>query len=780
MRRFQLLILLSVCLAMSCQKNEVFLSLSSEIVEFDSDAGSRVVSITSSGNWEASVSVPWISVSLMYGSSPCDTIIIKCEGNTSSQSRTGVVTITSNGIKKSIVIKQGTEDDSFRLITKRIVEQSLYTPSDSLLMDAIQMMNEDGSYKDIDYDSKAITAWPSNKHYTRLLYLVNAYMNPSSEMFLSQSLFTKIQCGLMYWDKRNPESENWWYGTIEEPQSIGLILLYLSIAPLKIDKSLENSLITKWREKGGTPQSYTGANRTSVALHWFYLSCLTEDHERMMTALEYLYEPIKYTSGEGFQVDGTFFSHGNQLYLGAYAETAMSSVLQVASCMRETEYALNPEKIAILRRFLLDTYAHCIRGQVMNYNCMGRAMSYADFLKNPTKRLSYYSQMSLIDEAFSEEYGTIMKRISGLESASYGLIPVHQHYYRGDYSIHVRQKYNFSVRLCSTRTCRNESGNDENIYTYYLSDGGYTITRHGNEYNNLMPFLNWIQMPGVTTPTRSDIPVTPIWQFYGNSIFAGGVSDQLYGCTAYKYYDTYENVNTGASKGWFFFDDEVVCLGADIHSDYQATTTINQCRANGEYFESEHLAWHDSIGYYLPCEEDFDCKIEHRTGNWHNIATSQPDKELSDDVFSIVINHNSDRLRSLLGDKYAYIIVPGVSWSEFENYVNDCQIELLSNNDSLQAVRHNGLKLTEAIFYQPGTIPCYNGAFSVDCACCVVINEGMNEIHISIADPTWSYKPITVKWKCNDGTVQEYIVDFSELSADTGGKTKNIIITKES
>ena len=46
----------------------------------------------------------------------------------------------------------------------------------------------------------------------------------------------------------------------------------------------------------------------------------------------------------------------------------------------------------------------------------------------------------------------------------------------------------------------------------------------------------------------------------------GGVSDSIYGATAYAYMDTNPEVNTGAKKSWYFFDNEVVCLGAGIQS----------------------------------------------------------------------------------------------------------------------------------------------------------------------------------------------------------------------
>ena len=47
--------------------------------------------------------------------------------------------------------------------------------------------------------------------------------------------------------------------------------------------------------------------------------------------------------------------------------------------------------------------------------------------------------------------------------------------------------------------------------------------------------------------------------------------------------DTNPEVNTGAKKSWYFFDNEVVCLGAGIQSTstYPVHTTVNQCFLKG-------------------------------------------------------------------------------------------------------------------------------------------------------------------------------------------------------
>ncbi len=188
--------------------------------------------------------------------------------------------------------------------------------------------------------------------------------------------------------------------------------------------------------------------------------------------------------------------------------------------------------------------------------------------------------MAVLDPEHIEEYKAIIARLKDEQAADYKLKPLHTHYFRGDYTLHVRPGYTCDVRTVATRTMRCEYGNGENLKTYFMSDGCTNIVTQGNEYTNIFPAWNWRRIPGTTAPQLDTIPMAASdWQTRGTSTFAGGVSDSIYGVSAYAYMDNYAGVNTGAKKAWFFFDNEVVCLGSGINSTSYAPvyTTINQC-----------------------------------------------------------------------------------------------------------------------------------------------------------------------------------------------------------
>ena len=81
--------------------------------------------------------------------------------------------------------------------------------------------------------------------------------------------------------------------------------------------------------------------------------------------------------------------------------------------------------------------------------------------------------------------------------------------------------------------------------------------------------------------TRSQMAASD-WQTRGTSTFAGGVSDSIYGVSAYAYMDQLCRCEyPGAKKRpWFFFATmKWLCLGSGINSTSYAPvyTTINQC-----------------------------------------------------------------------------------------------------------------------------------------------------------------------------------------------------------
>lgn len=672
-------------------------------------------------------------------------------------------------------------NNDYEMFMEKIRNTTIKNPS---IDKNLALFQENGSFSDIDYNDTQMTNWTPIKHIERLSDFVYAYTNEKNKYYQNEDLYQKIVKGLEYWYDVDSESDNWWHNQISEPQKLGVLLIQMRIGKKQIPQELETKILKRIQETGGDPAKWTGANRTDIALHWIYRSCLTQNEADLKTAIDNVFNPVVYTTEEGFQHDNSYFQHGEQLYIGGYGDEILKGVTQVASYALGTQYQLDKEKVELLSKFMRETYYRTVRGQNMSFDVVGRSVSRPGLLNKRTTA-TYAKRMIDIDPTHADEYKAIIARLNRKQPADYQVTASHTHYFRGDYSLHVRPQYNFDVRLASTRTKKCEYGNKENLKTYFMSDGCTNITQTGDEYFNIFPVWNWCHIPGTTAPQLEKVPMDPkAWGVLGTSTYAGGVSDSIYGATAYAYMDTNPEVNTGAKKSWYFFDNEVVCLGAGIQSTstYPVHTTVNQCflkggilvdkgdkeetLANGSHtLQAPQWVLHDKIGYFFPQKEEVFLTAQTQSGRWYDINTSKSKKEEKMDVFTLGINHG-------VGPKdgsYAYIVVPGkTSAQEMKAYQKKNAIEILSNNPKIQAVRNTKLNVWMVTFFEAGTFKHKELSVTVDKPCVLMVKDiNAKSANLHIADPGQTQSPIQVELKIGKKK-QTLTADFTQTGIYAG------------
>ena len=220
------------------------------------------------------------------------------------------------------------QENEFEALMQKIRQDFAQNPD---ITQGLEKYNvQDGSFTDVDYASIQRTNWPPLVHINRISDFVFAYTNPENRYYQDEDLYNKIEKGLEYWHERNPWCHNWWYNQIAEPQALGVLLIQMRTGKKQLPHELENKLLERIKKDGGNPAKWTGANRTDIALHWIYRACLSKDAETLEFALENVYNPVVYTTKEGFQHDNSNFQHGQQLYIGGYGDEILKGVTQVA------------------------------------------------------------------------------------------------------------------------------------------------------------------------------------------------------------------------------------------------------------------------------------------------------------------------------------------------------------------------------------------------------------------------------------------------------------------
>lgn len=619
-------------------------------------------------------------------------------------------------------------------------------------------LKADGSWTGIDYKDKTIVNWEPMAHLTKLETLIQAYTNKESKYYGDAKVFAGITKAFKFWYDANPQSSNWWHNEIAVPQALGELLILLGPGTQQLDKGLQGKIIE--RMKRGDPEQKTGANKTDIALHYFYRALITNDEKLLAAAVRELFDPVRFVhDAEGLQFDFSYLQHGPQLQISSYGNVFITGVLKLANYVRDTPYALNPKKLALFSKYYRDSYLKAIRGSYIDFNVEGRGVSRPDILRKHTEK-TRLNVATMIDPKNAEDWRSAILRTDSTAAPDYKVTPYHHQYWSGDYTLHLRSAYSFNVRMASTRTKRSEAGNNENLLGRYLSDGATNIQLRGPEYYNIMPVWEWDKIPGVTGRDYvKDRPLTKLWGEEGSNAFAGGVSDGTYGASAYVL--DYDSVQ--AKKAWFFFDQEIVCLGAGIKSNTaeNITTTLNQSWLNGTVSSSvskdkigkdrtleikekgQSWIWHDGVGYYLPEGGNLNLSTAVQKGNWYQINNGHSKKELSGNVFKLWLDHGARPA----GAQYAYVVLPGLKGAPEMKKFNPAGVAIISNTAAVQAVYHQLLKIAQVVFYQPASVTLPAMEIKVDKACILMLRDINGKQVVSVADPLHKEAQVNISLK---------------------------------
>lgn len=620
--------------------------------------------------------------------------------------------------------------------------------NDSLTKEYVAALRRGGSWADIDYACYFRTNWEPVGHLGRVEVLARSYVNGESRYCGNDTLFAAIRDALSFWVEKNPKCHNWWYNQIAVPQSLGNILVTMDRGKQVLPGELQDRLfgMMAWPD----PRKWTGANKLDIALHHLQRGCLLQNDSIVSVAAQQIFYPVRITTAEGIQSDLSYQQHGNQLYIGAYGTVFAEGVTRVADWLQGTPYALQGEQLRLFSDFIRNTYLNVFRGGYIDFSVVGRGISRTNALDG-RGTVGMLKKLERLDPDHSKEYAEAIVRFSEPGHSDYGRSDRTVIYWRSDYALHNRKGFDFSVRTASVRTRKTESGNGENLCGGFLSDGATCIRRNGDEYYNIFPVWDWNKVPGVTAPEAS-AEIATNWGEMGKSVFSGGVSDGRSGVMAFLLNDR----GVKAAKSWFFFDREVVCLGAGISSGAgsRVTTCVDQCLLAGEVQTSaggqavvnetaapgqkRKLDWvlHDSVLYYFPQPSEVWIRAGVQSGNWSQINYNYSAERLEKGVFKLWFDHGS----GVKDGTYAYIVAPGIT--DPESYRGG-DVEIVENRGDRQAVYHREEDRMQAVFYEAGEVVYRGITLKVERPCTMIVKGWSGKKpEVILSDPTQKEKRI--------------------------------------
>ena len=331
----------------------------------------------------------------------------------------------------------------------------------------------------------------------------------------------------------------------------------------------------------------------------------------------------------GIKPDFVLFHH-QTAYMGSYGLEALNVLSEIDYFLAGTEFAAGSETEAVLKKALL-TYENSANKYSLHLGLYGRMPEKEDPLLGMIGPFAYFGLggdrnmaesfaylwdpvdprvRSVFSQATNSiNYFTTLGQMVLLEKAAVQFKDMGQTpavapqgfwvYPYGSYAVHRRANWMVSCRGFSRQAVNYEygiDGYDQNPWGRFVNFG--TTLVYGPQGNvgsgiDTAEGWDWSRWPGSTTLRLSLAELRYAkHHYYGDQPFVGGVtSEGKNGVFAMVLHDAAGDPSFWARKSWFFFGDEVVCLGSDIANNdakHATETTIFQAttgnRKNQPYY----------------------------------------------------------------------------------------------------------------------------------------------------------------------------------------------------
>jgi len=658
------------------------------------------------------------------------------------------------------------------IIKERVVKE-LMKPEvdDSRIAHILETFNNDGTWQEINYDDVSRTGFQHRNHYGNMIALARAYKNSNSEYYKNKKVKSTIELALKNWVDNDYICDNWWHNQIGTTN--GLVTLMLIIGD-----ELPKELVAKaqpiiGRANINAPGARPGGDRIKItgieAKNMLFLG----NHQKFEQLIKVIEDEIKFVEwigmkygysfravkggfenrlagGRGIQYDNSFHHRtdgvNNTLSYGlGYARAFVEWAVYTAG----TKYAFSDEKSEQLINYFIDGICKtAVFGKYPDAGAKNRSFSRPGTLHAYSAETA--ENLLLISDYRKDE----IKEIAEIRNKA--IKPTTSHatfYWHSEHFSFQRPDFFTSVRMYSTRTHNMEQPyNSEGLLNHHRGDGTNHISRTGDEYYDIAPVFDYQKIPGATIMQKPELPSEKEIQKLGLTEFVGAVTDGKYATVAFDFKSPHDPLV--ARKSWFFFDKEYVCLGAGISCkrNLPVVTTLNQCllrdnvtvSVNGKSstiekdekeFENVDWVFQDGIGYVFPEPATVNIKNNEATGSWWliNKQTDSPKEEVKSDVFKLWLDHGerpSDKT-------YEYIVVPATSTEKLKQKSSKKNITIISNTPEIQAVKHSGLEICQAVFYKSGEVQITEKLkLACDNPGIVMIKTNGNKVtEISVADP---------------------------------------------
>lgn len=660
----------------------------------------------------------------------------------------------------------------FQKIKDRVITELMDAKvEDANVAQLLTTIRADGAWPGINYEDVSRTGFEHRFHLSNMVSLARAYQTETSKYHQSKKVKQTIELALKNWVEHDYFCDNWWYNQIGTPN--GMVTLMLIVGD-ELDKTLvEKAQPIIGRAHVDAPGARPGGDRIKIAGIQAKNALFLGDEEQFDMVVRVIESEIKYSDwvgaeygygfrhipsgfsnrdmgGRGIQYDNSFHHRvdgvNNTLSYGlGYADAFVEWAVYTAG----TQYSFAPDRLERLIDYFLDGICKtAVYGKFPDTGAKNRSISREGALRPYSA--STAEKLLLTSKYRRDE----LQEIADIRNK--GIRPTLSHatyFWHSEHFTFQRPDWFASVRMYSTRTHNMEQPyNSEGLFNHHRGDGANHLAVTGDEYYDIWPVYDYQKIPGATIMQKPEMPAPDEIQKLGYTTFVGAATDGNYGTAAFDFRSPHDPLI--ARKSWFFFDDEYVALGAGIscrNGQLPVATAINQSHLRGDVTlaaagqqstlqkgegEYENVDWifHDQVGYVFPEPTSVHLMNDRASGSWQRInqQSDSPKEEVNLDVFKLWLDHGARPSE----ETYAYIVVPVTTVAGLEQNTAKENISILANTPEVQAVRHAGLGMCQAVFYEAGEVQVTENLKLASATPGIVLfQQSDNGLRLTVSDP---------------------------------------------
>lgn len=301
-----------------------------------------------------------------------------------------------------------------------------------------------------------------------------------------------------YWVYNNFRNTNWWHNELGAGANT---LANLGIFTYDhLNEQGKSMLVSKVANASfyyrPSLLTHSGTNLFDYADITLRSSIFRKNEEEFNLVVSRIEQEITDEHLEGFQKDGSFFQHGQQVQIASYGKGVIR-LAKVLKAMSVSGKKFAEEKMHIIERYLLTGLRNMTHKGYLNYSAVSRELVRKNNLSADANNFSQFSEyLDIPDFTKKEELQAYLDAIKNKEACAEELV----YFNRAKMITLNLDGLYMSFKGADSYLTNTECVNSENRLGLNLSYGTNTcVMDEGTEYYNISPLWNYAYIPGTTS-----------------------------------------------------------------------------------------------------------------------------------------------------------------------------------------------------------------------------------------------------------------------------------------